>query len=82
MASPDCRTETDSLGQVEVPAHALYGAQTARAVANFPVSGLRLPRREKICDRASGVLSFIVAKTFPTQANKTRGRHSWRPRAA
>jgi fumarate hydratase class II len=39
------RTESDSLGQVEVPAEALYGAQTQRALDNFPVSGLRLPRR-------------------------------------
>ncbi|MBN1824786.1 MAG: aspartate ammonia-lyase [Candidatus Eisenbacteria bacterium] len=35
------RIERDSLGEVEVPAGALYGAQTARAVRNFPVSGLR-----------------------------------------
>lgn len=35
------RTETDSLGAVEVPAEALYGAQTARAVANFPISDLK-----------------------------------------
>jgi len=35
------RTETDSLGIVEVPAEALYGAQTSRAVANFPISGLK-----------------------------------------
>jgi aspartate ammonia-lyase len=35
------RTETDSLGPIEVPADALYGAQTTRAVANFPISGLR-----------------------------------------
>ena len=35
------RIETDSLGQVRVPAEALYGAQTERAVENFPVSGLR-----------------------------------------
>src|SRR4051812_27031671 len=39
------RIETDSLGEVEVPASALYGAQTRRAIENFPVSGLRLPRR-------------------------------------
>lgn len=37
----DIRTETDSLGAVEVPSGALFGAQTARAVANFPISGLR-----------------------------------------
>lgn len=35
------RTEKDSLGDVQVPASALYGAQTQRAVHNFPVSGLR-----------------------------------------
>lgn len=35
------RTEHDPLGPVEVPADALYGAQTARALANFPISGLR-----------------------------------------
>jgi fumarate hydratase class II len=37
------RTERDSLGPVEVPEEALYGPQTARAVANFPVSGWRMP---------------------------------------
>jgi fumarate hydratase class II len=37
------RTETDSMGPMEVPADALYGAQTARAAANFPVSGWRMP---------------------------------------
>jgi aspartate ammonia-lyase len=35
------RTETDSLGAIEVPVDALYGAQTMRAVGNFPISGLR-----------------------------------------
>jgi len=35
------RTERDPLGTLEVPAAALYGVQTARAVANFPISGLR-----------------------------------------
>jgi len=38
------RIERDSMGEMEVPAAALYAAQTARAVANFPISGLRLPR--------------------------------------
>src|SRR4051794_38620548 len=36
---PKQRLEKDSLGKIEVPADALYGAQTARARANFPVSG-------------------------------------------
>jgi len=39
------RTERDSLGEVPVPSGALYGAQTQRAVDNFPISGKRFPRR-------------------------------------
>jgi len=38
------RTETDSLGDIQVPAEALYGAQTTRAVGNFPISGLKANR--------------------------------------
>jgi fumarate hydratase class II len=38
------RTERDSMGELKVPAKALYGAQTQRAVQNFPISGLRMPR--------------------------------------
>ena len=41
----DTRIEKDSLGPVEVPATAYYGAQTERARRNFPVSGLRFNRR-------------------------------------
>lgn len=41
----DFRIETDSLGDVQVPTEALYGAQTQRAVENFPISGIRFPRR-------------------------------------
>ncbi|XKE43908.1 class II fumarate hydratase [Halomonas organivorans] len=37
------RIERDSMGELEVPADALYGAQTQRAVNNFPVSGQRMP---------------------------------------
>ena len=39
------RTETDSLGPVQVPAEAYWGAQTQRAVENFPISGVPLPQR-------------------------------------
>ncbi len=39
------RTESDSMGQMKVPATALYGASTARAVENFPISELRFSRR-------------------------------------
>lgn len=38
------RTERDSMGELAVPAEALWGAQTQRAVENFPVSGWRMPR--------------------------------------
>ncbi len=38
------RIERDTLGEVAVPADALYGAQTQRAVENFPISGVRMPR--------------------------------------
>lgn len=39
------RIERDSLGEMRVPGDALYGAQTQRAVENFPISGQRFPRR-------------------------------------
>ena len=38
------RLEHDSMGEIQVPADALWGAQTQRAVQNFPVSGLTMPR--------------------------------------
>jgi len=38
------RVEHDSMGELQVPAEALWGAQTQRAVENFPVSGQRMPR--------------------------------------
>ena len=38
------RIERDSMGELKVPGSALYGAQTQRAVDNFPISGLRMPR--------------------------------------
>ena len=39
------RIEKDSMGELEVPADALWGAQTQRAVNNFPISGLKMPRQ-------------------------------------
>jgi fumarate hydratase class II len=39
------RVERDSMGEVEVPRDALFGAQTRRALDNFPISDLRFPRR-------------------------------------
>jgi len=42
---PPTRLEKDSMGEMSVPADAYYGAQTARAVENFPISGRHMPRR-------------------------------------
>lgn len=39
----ETRIERDSMGELAVPANALYGAQTQRAVENFPVSGQTMP---------------------------------------
>src|SRR5580704_1333817 len=44
MTSPSYRVEHDSMGALDVPATALWGAQTQRAIQNFPASGLRMPR--------------------------------------
>jgi fumarate hydratase class II len=55
----DYRTKKDSLGEVRVPAEALYGAQTQRAVENFPVSGIRFPRSFV---RALGLIKAVAAE--------------------
>ncbi len=54
------RIEEDSMGKMEVPAGAYYGAQTQRAVLNFPVSDLRLPRS---FIRAMGLIKLAAART-------------------
>jgi aspartate ammonia-lyase len=60
------RTERDPLGDLAVPADAYYGVQTARAVENFPISGLRAP--------ADLVVATILVKKAATQANAALGR--------
>jgi len=45
MADTATRIERDSMGEMQVPKDALYGASTQRAVENFPISGYRFPRR-------------------------------------
>jgi fumarate hydratase class II len=59
MTNKDYRIEKDSMGEVRVPADALYGAQTQRAVDNFPVSGLNLPRP---VIRALGLIKAAAAE--------------------
>jgi fumarate hydratase class II len=53
------RTEHDSMGELQVPADALWGAQTQRAVQNFPISGMPMPR-EFI--RALGLIKAAAAQ--------------------
>ena len=56
------RIETDSMGELEVPSSALYGAQTQRAVNNFPISGQQLP--------VGFIRALIQIKSSAAAANK------------
>ena len=60
MVENKMRIERDSMGEMEVPIDALYGASTMRAVLNFPISDLRFPRT---FIRALGVVKQSAAKT-------------------
>jgi aspartate ammonia-lyase len=60
------RIEHDSLGEVQVPADAYFGAQTARAVENFPISGLHAP--------PDLVTATILVKKAAARANADLGR--------
>jgi fumarate hydratase class II len=57
--SEQFRIEHDSMGELKVPADALFGAQTQRAVDNFPISGLRMPRQ---FIRAVGLVTVCAAR--------------------
>jgi len=56
----ETRTERDSMGEMQVPANAYYGASTQRAVLNFPISDLRFPRQ---FIRALGQIKQAAART-------------------
>jgi aspartate ammonia-lyase len=60
------RVERDPLGEVKVPVDAYYGVQTARAVENFPISGLRAP--------ADLVTATVAIKKASAEANAALGR--------
>ena len=60
------RTERDPLGEFPVPADAYYGIQTARAVANFPISGLRAP--------TDLIVATVLVKKAAAQANAALNR--------
>ena len=57
-SSNQYRMENDALGNIMVPTSAYYGSQTQRAVENFPISGLRLPRA---FIRAQGIIKASIA---------------------
>lgn len=59
------RVENDSMGALEVPIDALYGAQTQRAVNNFPISGQVMP--------AGFIRALLLAKYAAARANATLG---------
>ncbi|MBC7854360.1 MAG: aspartate ammonia-lyase, partial [Pirellulaceae bacterium] len=63
---PAFRTEHDSMGDVQVPEKAYYGAQTQRAVENFPISGWTLP---KPLIHAMGLVKLACAR-----ANRNLGK--------
>jgi aspartate ammonia-lyase len=69
------RIEKDSLGELEVPASALYGIQTVRAIRNFPISGrapdrdfvlahVRIKRAAAVANRQAGVLDGRLAEAI------------------
>src|SRR5262245_66187348 len=60
------RKERDPLGELEVPSDAYYGVQTARAVENFPISGLRAAPEL--------VTATILIKKAAAEANAALGR--------
>ncbi len=75
------RTETDSMGQMQVPSTAYYGAQTARAIENFPISSLRFTRpfiralglikkHAALTNASLGLLSQEVAKAIERAAQE------------
>ncbi len=64
------RIEHDTMGEMRVPASALYGAGTARAIANFPISGRRFPRQFL---RALGLIKSAAAKVNGAQGHLPAG---------
>lgn len=82
--SEEFRIEHDTMGEVRVPASALYAAQTQRAVENFPISGMglesaqiialaRIKRAAAIVNGSLGILSPEIAKAITESADEIIG---------
>jgi len=65
MSATEFRVERDSMGELDVPADALWGAQTQRAVQNFPISGRAMPR--------SFLRALALVKSAAAAANAALG---------
>ncbi|MEX2325541.1 MAG: lyase family protein, partial [Gemmatimonadaceae bacterium] len=85
--SPPTRTEKDPLGELQVPADALYGVQTLRAVQNFPISGItalpefvvatvRIKKAAALTHKDTGRLEARLADAIVQAADEVlAGRH-------
>lgn len=88
MKKQSFRIEKDSMGELQVPADALYGAQTQRAVDNFPISGLTMPatfikavglikRSAAVVNMELGLLPEPIGQAIVQAAGEImEGRHS------
>ena len=86
-ASTEYRIEHDTMGEVRVPSNALYGAQTQRAVENFPISGsvlesaqiaalARIKKSAALANARLGVLDGQIADAIAAAADEViTGRH-------
>jgi len=74
MADRRTRIESDSMGQMKVPAWALWGAQTQRAIENFPISGYRFDRR---FIRAMGLIKQAAAEVNRSLGLLDEQRAEW-----
>jgi fumarate hydratase class II len=75
----ETRTERDSMGEMSVPANAHYGASTARAVENFPISDLRFPRR---FISALGLVKWAAAEVNKELGLLDKPRAAWLQQSA
>lgn len=69
MARKNYRVESDSMGEMTVPSDAYYGAQTARAIENFPISGIR---KHSLLVQALGMIKQSAAHTNMELGNITK----------
>ena len=76
------RIERDTIGEMRVPEHALYGAQTARAVENFPISGRQMPRAflraMALIKAAAARVNLSITNSFERPKRHVEPRLVWK----